>query len=224
MNVKLAFMRRCFNYAEFQELCPLDNESIIQGLVARHYASASDKRRQKAEENLRAIISATFELAASMGFAKMSMRDLHKASGLSLGGLYNYFESKEALALMITEALHLIAFDWLPSLTNTNMPAEEQIERLLRGHIYLSECLRPWFYFVFMESKNLPEANKACARDVELRFESLLQAHLGDDKLLASHMMALVQDWHVKNWKYKQTDIDAFADSVVALCKATYSR
>ncbi|MDX1452392.1 MAG: helix-turn-helix domain-containing protein, partial [Oleiphilaceae bacterium] len=134
-------MPASFNYQEFLNLCPLDDQRIIQQLISRHFGDLSDKRRQKAEENLQAIITATFELAASIGFAKMSMRDLHKACGMSLGGLYNYFESKEALALMITEALHLIAFEWLPSLTDATQPREKQLERLIRGHIYLSEML-----------------------------------------------------------------------------------
>lgn len=210
-------MQACFSFKEFQTIAPPTHATIIARLADKHFSPGTEKRRAKAEQNLDAIITATFRLAATIGFARMSMRDLHKESGLSLGGLYNYFESKEALALMITDGLHLIAFDWLPSLTNDSMNNTQQLERLVRGHIYLSETLRPWFYFVFMESKNLPESNKAAARDVELRFQARIAELLDNNTLLASHIMALVQDWHVKHWKYRNVRIDDFADSVVTL-------
>ncbi len=212
-------MPNCFNFREFTTLCPLDHDTIIARLAAKHFSTSNERRRVKAEQNLNVIITATFELAATIGFARMSMRDLHKASGLSLGGLYNYFDSKESLALMIADALHLVAFEWLPTLTDETMTHEQQLEHLIRGHIYLSETLRPWFYFVFMESKNLPEPNKASARSVELRFQSLIATLLGEDNLHASHIMALMQDWHVKHWKYRSVNIDDFADSVVALSR-----
>lgn len=207
-------MTRCFDFAPFAKDCPLTQDLVIEKLVQKHFCDFTGKRRDTAKQNLATIINATFELANSMGFAKMSMRDLHKASNISLGGLYNYFENKEALALMLTDALNQIAFDWLPELIDESMPTAEKLERLIRGHIYLSELLRPWFYFVFMESKNLPQKNKAKARETELNFQSLLETILSGNTLAASHLMALMQDWHVKHWKYREYAIDEFADSV----------
>ncbi len=210
-------MLRSFDFNSFERDCPLNHQQVIQNLVSRYFADNSAKRKGKVAQNLEAIVNATFALAAEMGYAKMSMRDLHRRSGLSLGGLYNYFASKEALAMMMTDTLQHIAFDWLPSTLETSMNKEQQLERLVRGHIYLSQILRPWFYFVFMEIKNLPEENRAKARAVELDFQNRIEAIVGQGTLPASHIMALMQDWHVKHWKYRDTPIDEFADSVLAI-------
>lgn len=207
-------MARCFDYEGFKKDCPLTHDLVIERLAEQNFSAFKGKRHETARQNLSAIVEATFKLANRIGFAKMSMRDLHKECGLSLGGLYNYFESKEALAMMLTDALHYFAFDWLPKLNDKEMSREERLERLVRGHIYLSELLRPWFYFVFMESKNLPTKNKQHARDAELNFQKLLEEIYQEDSFAASHVMALMQDWHVKHWKYRDKPIDVFADSV----------
>ena len=216
-------MTRCFDFQQFTQLCPLTHEVVIDKLIDRYFTDYSGKRRQNLHHNLVAVIDATFALANQIGFAKMSMRDLHKTCGLSLGGLYNYFDSKEALAMMITEALHHIAFDWLPTVScstgDEDTSRAQQLEQLIRGHIYLSELLRPWFFFVFMEIKNLPEEIKAKARSVELSYQHLLDQLYASQPLPGSHVMALMQDWHIKQWKYRNTSIDEFADSVNRLAQ-----
>lgn len=212
---------RITNFEQFRKVCPLSHEQVIERLVEHYFSSGTPKRRENTRANLDAIVLSTFKLSKQIGFAKMSMRDLHRECGLSLGGLYNYFESKESLALMIVEALHHIAFDWLPQLAEDNMEDSVRLAQLIRGHIYLSELLRPWFFFVFMESKNLPDENKEKARKVELDFQALLSSLYPHDSLIPAHLMAMMQDWHVKHWKYRNTSIDDFATSVLNIALAS---
>ncbi len=216
--------KRCFDFQNFKQDCPLTHTAIIEHISQERFAGLPGKRAEKARQNLHTIIDSTFSLSNEIGFAKMSMRDLHKDCGLSLGSLYNYFDSKEALAMCITDTLHHIAFDWLPQLVDDKHSPAQRLEHLVRGHIYLSELLRPWFYFVYMEVKTLPDAHKQRACEVELKFQALLEDIYQNPLLPASHVMALMQDWHLKHWKYKLLDIDAFADSVVAIAQSWIPR
>ena len=105
---------------------------------------------------------------------------------------------------------------------------------MLRGHLFLSEMLQPWFFFVYMESRSVPEDQRKQARaselGIELQLAQLLQAQggltTGESQLLAAHALAMVQDWHLKRWKYKAAGvgIDAFADSVIGLVRARISQ
>lgn len=212
-------LQRCFDFKHFKDNGLITHDTVIEKLVHKNFGSYTLKRQTLAKQNLSIIISATFELANKIGFAKMSMRDLSSASGISLGGLYTYVEGKEALALMVVESLNELALDWLPTFIDEQLNKEEKLERLIRGHIYLSELLRPWFYFSFMENKNLPEKNKAKAREAEHNFQCLLEEIYSGNSLMASHIMALIQDWHVKHWKHKKRSIDVFADSVNNIAK-----
>ena len=54
-----------------------------------------------ATANLTRIIDATLRLYNKKGFHSTTVRDLAKASGLSMGGVYSYVASKEALVSML---------------------------------------------------------------------------------------------------------------------------
>ncbi|HJR42791.1 MAG TPA: TetR/AcrR family transcriptional regulator [Gemmatimonadaceae bacterium] len=53
------------------------------------------------DQKLDALLSAAAKVFASQGFHRTSMRDLAKASGISLAGLYYYVQSKDELLYLI---------------------------------------------------------------------------------------------------------------------------
>jgi AcrR family transcriptional regulator len=181
------------------------------------------KRPAAASDNLRKIFEATFRLANKTGFAAMSLRDLCRETGLSMGGLYGYIASKEDLAAMIEDVVRHVSAA-IPLWFSAEPNALSRLDGTLRGHIFLSELLQPWFYFVFMESRLLSATQRAVAKASELHFQEELSRMVVDTgvseevqaQLIASHCMAMVQDWHVKRWKYRHQKIgvDAFANSV----------
>lgn len=89
--------------------------------------------------------------------------------------------------------------------------ALDRLDSTLRGHIFISELLRPWFYFVFMELRTLSASQKTIARYSEMSFQDELsrlyiEAGLTYEEnahLRAAHCVALIQDWYVKRWKYQ---------------------
>lgn len=54
--------------------------------------------RQQAEENRDRVLAAASELFRARGFDGVTVADVMKAAGLTHGGFYNHFPSKEALA------------------------------------------------------------------------------------------------------------------------------
>lgn len=67
------------------------------------------RRAGAAAENLRRIVDATFRIANKTGFAAMSLRDLSRGSGLSMGGLYGYINTKDDLAAMIEDVVRYVS-------------------------------------------------------------------------------------------------------------------
>jgi AcrR family transcriptional regulator len=186
------------------------------------------RRTGTAIDNLKRVMGATFRIANRSGFAAMSLRDLCKESGLSMGGLYGYISTKDDLATMIEDVVRhssQVIPEWFESWEDP----DAKLDATLRAHIYLSEILHPWFYFVFMDSRVLSAREKAVAKAADLHFQAKL-AELAQASgaaspavapLFASHALALVQDWYVKRWKYVNLDvsIDEFAQSVCRLLK-----
>lgn len=208
------------NYGQFEERCPINHDSIINHLLATFFKDYKDKRWRTAHDNLSNIINETFRLAANMGFAKMSMRDLHQATGISIGGLYNYFESKEKLESMIIEGVRFIATFSTYRLDDETVDQDIRLEQAVRGGIYLSEKFKPWFYFVFMELRTMTPENMTKARDIEVIYLHKLAKLFNNDALAACDIAVIVQNWYLKSWKFKSSSIDYFTEHTLEIAKA----
>jgi AcrR family transcriptional regulator len=218
-----------FSLSEFRKVTPLDESNIWVFLLDRNSERIGVKQRDIALENLEKIFVATFRLANKVGFRAMTLRDLCRETGLSMGGLYGYIESKDQLAAMIEDAIRH-ASELLPTwFTHVESPID-QIECILRAFVCLSEILQPWLYFGYLESRTLHPDQRKIAKASELgthlHLARLIEATGSFTPeqafLLAAHCMALVQDWYVKPWKYNSAkiDADAFADSIVQFVRA----
>ncbi len=218
-----------FGFDAFQRQSPLNGDTIWTYLVERHGERIGVKRRKPALENMEKIFRATFKLANEVGFRAMSLRDLCRETGLSMGGLYGYIDSKDQLAEMIEDVVRH-ATEELPRMFGHIEPPLARLEALVRGTIYLSEILQPWFYFVYMDSRVLNFEQRGMAKGSELAMQTLLSGLLeelrpapaGNPVLIAAHMVALFQDWYVKRWKYRaaRVSVDDFADSVLGLLRS----
>jgi AcrR family transcriptional regulator len=220
---------RHFDFDQFQTMTPLNGETIWSYLVDRHAARIGVKRRKPALENMEKIFGATFRLANEVGFRAMSLRDLCRETGLSMGGLYGYIEGKDQLAEMIEDVVRQTTFE-LPRMFAHIEPPLERLESLVRGTIYLSEILQPWFYFVYMDSRVLNFEQRNMAKSSELSIQTLIASIIGELRptpageatMLAAHIVALFQDWYLKRWKYRaaKVSVDEFADSVLLFMRS----
>lgn len=227
--MKIQYLPINFTLAQFREVTPLDESNVWITLLDRNAEQIGVKRREAALENLEKIFVATFRLANTVGFREMTLRDLCRETGLSMGGLYGYIETKDQLAAMIADmVLHITELlqQWFEHI---DAPLD-RIECLLRANIFLAEILQPWLYFVFLESRGLQVAQREIAKtseqNIQTHISSLIQGtgamQLDEAYLLAAHCMSLVQDWHLKRWKFRAANIsvDVFADSVVGLVRS----
>jgi AcrR family transcriptional regulator len=77
--------------------------SAIARVPARHRAAPAAAARTKSryDQRLAEILVHATDVFCKKGYEGASMRDLSRASGMSLAGLYYYFESKERLLFLI---------------------------------------------------------------------------------------------------------------------------
>ena len=61
--------------------------------------ATSCKRHENKEKTRRAILAAALELFAKKGFYRTTTKEISKRAGIAEGTLFNYFETKEDLAL-----------------------------------------------------------------------------------------------------------------------------
>lgn len=220
-------------FKSFKQWLNLSSESLYVELYNQHHFGIRNQRI--AVKNLQKICEATFLLANEVGFQAMTLRQLSKQTGMSMGGLYAYIKSKDDLAVLIYSFLNRYCEDKITELVKAEQPANKTLIVLIHSHLYLSELLQPWFYFAFMETKNLSKEHKGVALNSELTMESLLLTTIregleegifniednssGKAHLIAALIKAMLQDWYLKRWKYKKrkVSVDTYAKQVVEM-------
>lgn len=207
-------------------------EDVCADLFRRNRGTIRIKKERVAVRNLQRLLPAALRLSRVKGFHAMTLRELGREAGLSTGVLYSCFPSKKALQdLLLEEGVDFTVRYLRDRIRKVGDPAG-RLREAIRIHIYLSELFGPWFYFLYMEARNLsPEEKRKAMKNEEATeriFHEILRERMeaggfaGDDRLVAAAIKALLQDWYLKRWKYRKLSVspDEYAEFVAALVEA----
>jgi AcrR family transcriptional regulator len=215
-------------YSEFKKMVNISKEEISGQILERNRDSIKVKKEEKVIENLIKIIDATLDICSKKSFQAMSIRDLSAASGLSRGALYSYFINKEELLILILSQGREIANRVLTQQIARGSSPLEKLRLAIKSHIYLSEAMQTWFYFTYIEARSLPRDEQKRTIESELYTEKIFIDIINEGIakkifrnenviLAASVLKAMLQDWYMKRWKYKnrKVSVDDYADFVI---------
>ena len=206
------------DYADFQKKINLSKSDLCREVYQENRRSIRVKKEDTVVKNLERIFSATLKISNNKGFQAMSMRDLSRETHLSMGALYSYFASKEELLGMLQNQRRTVTQRILEQrIAQESKPAARLREAILT-HLHLSEAMQPWFYFSYMEAKNLSKKEQDLAVASELYTEKLIadilkqgqiqrDFELRDPQMTASVIKAMLQDWYLKRSKYARRGI-----------------
>ncbi len=215
-------------YKEFKAVYDISMQDISRKIFRENRYIMQVKREQTAVNNLEKIFQAVFCIAREKGFQAMSMRDLSKKTGMSLGSLYAYFPGKKKLLDIIqTQGWSIIKKDLYKACILHESP-REQLRAVIKAHIFLSELFGQWFYFIFMEARNI-DTVKSMEQYTQKILMDILEK--GDEKglfrsmdhaLTASMIKAVQQEWYLKRWKYNNLNIsvDQYADHLISIVES----
>ena len=216
------------NYADFKKMILTLKTDIYRQTVQENRNIILITKEKTIIRNLEKIFDATLEISNEKGFQAMSIRDLAKGAGLSSGGLYAYFPGKTDLLKMIQRHGRKVVQEILFKIVKENPDHISKLRTALKTHLYLSEFMQPWFYFSYMEAKNLAEPERQNAIESELETEKLFAYivqqgqdaglfELRDPQLTAAIIKSILQDWYLKRWKFSRRNIsvDQYADFII---------
>ena len=205
-------------FQQFKNKFQLTDKELFSEFYDLFADTIDIKNKSIAVDKLQTIINATFKLSSSQSFANMSLRQLSNETQISMGGLYAYIKNKQQLSLYIHQFLNHYANNVINQVDTSDNKLT--LENLIKTHIYLSEIMQPWFFFAFMESKNLNKEQRKYAIASELMVEQKIKNAIieGQDldiyntilnaETIAAHIKPLLHDWYLKRWKYRQRNIN----------------
>ncbi|RBP51605.1 TetR/AcrR family transcriptional regulator [Arenicella xantha] len=203
------------SFAAFRKTFPLQGERLYAEVFRRNSDIVQTQKPKFAVANLEKILTATFEVSSVSGFDRMSLRDLSRQTGMSMGAIYSCIGKKEDIALMVADIVRLSS-----DLTRQHaMQARSnwaQIKESIRFHLYASTLLQPWYFFLFFETRSLPEQQQQASKQIELDgikgFEEHIMAGVkqgefatNDARMIANTIVVLMEDWYLKPWKNRLT-------------------
>ena len=101
----------------------------------RAFRRKTDQEESRFERRLGEILYFATDVFYDKGYAGASMRDLSRASGMSLAGLYYYFESKEKLLYLIQKHTFSTIMQMLREQLQTVSDPEQRIRIFIRNHL-----------------------------------------------------------------------------------------
>ncbi|MEW6443666.1 MAG: TetR/AcrR family transcriptional regulator [bacterium] len=220
-------------FQHFQEEEAPSWAEICRAFFRQNRERVRIKKEAVAVRNLQRVLPAALALSKSKGFHAMTLRDLGRATGLSTGVLYSCFASKKDLrGILLEQGVAFIVRYLREKIRGADTPVE-RLRSAIRYHIYLSEIFSSWFYFLYMDARNLAKSERRRAMRNEMATERVFLEILsegqvrgefapGDARLLAAAIKALLQDWYLKRWKYRRLGVtaDRYADLVVQIALA----
>ena len=221
------------DYADFQKKINLSKYDLCREVYQENRRSIRVKKEDTVVKNLERIFSATLKISNNKGFQAMSMRDLSRETHLSMGALYSYFASKEELLGMLQNQRRTVTQRILDQRIAQESKPAARLRAAILTHLHLSEAMQPWFYFSYMEAKNLSKKEQDLAVASELYTEKIIadilkqgqiqrDFELRDPQLTASVIKAMLQDWYLKRSKYARRGIsvDQYARFVLEFVEA----
>ena len=159
------------DYRQFLKRVDALKQQCCLKLFNENRQSIQIKKEKTIAKNMERIFAAALKISNEKSFHAMSMRDISREADMSIGALYNYFTGKEELLRLMQQQRRTITREILSADIAAGKDPLEKLRTAIRTHLYLSEVMQPWFYFSYMEAKNLDPDERRAAVESELNTE-----------------------------------------------------
>ncbi len=173
---------------------------------------ADSGARESYDERHNKILAAATEVFAQVGYEKASMRSVAKAAGVSLAGLYHYFDGKEKILFLIQfRAFTALLNSLREKLHGVEQPID-QLRAMVRSHVDYFAANMAALKTCSHELDSLSGAAQEETRRVRRAYYDLTRAIV--DRILDEHAPQISLDRHAAtmslfgtlNWLYRWYD------------------
>jgi TetR/AcrR family transcriptional regulator, cholesterol catabolism regulator len=188
--------------------------------VSRQRRVAPPDPETRYDRRLAEILSHATEVFCKKGYEGASMRDLSRESGMSLAGLYYYFESKERLLYLIQKHTFTTIVQSLKTRLQGVDDAEERIRIFILNHLEYFLANQAAMKVLSHEDEVLKNDFASEVATIKRAYYricvGLLDALKQERKLQFSTRIAVLSLFGMMNWIYTWHNprVDADAESI----------
>lgn len=168
--------------------------------------SAGETVDSRFDRQLARVLEHAAQIFCEKGYEGASMRDLSRASGMSLAGLYHYFESKEELLYLIQKHTFRTIIENLRERLGTASDPEERVRVFVENHLEYFLANKEAMKVLTHEDETLKNGRGAEVRAIKREYYRICLDLLEDLKrtkgLQFSGRLAVLSLFGMMNWFY----------------------
>src|SRR5947199_7831655 len=193
--------------------------STASRVVARRYRVRPEPATRY-DRRLAEILTHATEVFCKKGYEGASMRDLSRESGMSLAGLYYYFESKERLLYLIQKHTFSTIVQRLKSRLENVSDAEQRVRIFILNHLEYFLANQAAMKVLSHEDEALKNGFGAEVAAIKREYYRICVGLLDDLKrergFQFTTRLAVLSLFGMMNWIYTwhKPRVDADADSI----------
>ncbi|MBD1372067.1 TetR/AcrR family transcriptional regulator [Hazenella sp. IB182357] len=171
------------------------------------------KDQKLVQQRRKQIIDGAVRLFVKKGFHKTTTREIASESGLSIGTMYEYIQSKEDVLYLVCKDIHHVLEKKIRQSWSNEKNGIEALRKSIMQLFLLVDEMRAPILFIYQETKSLPPAYKKLVLQKEAEiteiFAQILQSGVKDGtiemdpqyiKLMAHQIMVVGQMWTFRSW------------------------
>ena len=108
------------------------------------------------EKRRRQIVDAAVRLFIDKGFHKTTTREIARVSGLSIGSLYEYIQSKEDVLYLVCETIHAAVRERLEKNIQPQGNGRSRLEQAISEYFQVCDEMADMILLIYQETNSLP--------------------------------------------------------------------
>jgi AcrR family transcriptional regulator len=179
------------------------------------------------DERLERLLSTAADVFAAKGYHSTTMRDLSRATGMSLAGMYYYVQGKDELLAMVQERCFQRVLDGAQQAVAAGSDPADSLRRLIRHHTTFFTEHMPEMKVLSHEADSLTPERRRPINQLKRHYVNLLVELLGEavpglgermDPRVAGLALFGMMNW-IYTWYKPDGDVapDALAEQLTEL-------
>lgn len=163
------------------------------------------------------IVKAAVSLFNEKGYHKATTREVARASGFSIGTLYEYIGSKEDILYLVCDAVYDEVVEKWEKLMDENLQGLDRLYQVIESYFKVVDSLQDEVLVMYQESKSLSEDALAYVLQKELSMKDMFEKELekarqanlirltDEEMLLACHNILVAGHmWTFRRWALRK--------------------
>lgn len=174
------------------------------------------------------MIKGAVTLFIEKGFHKTTTREIAKASGFSIGTLYEYIRKKEDVLFLVCDSIYQRVKERMEEAIDPHQTSVQSLIHAIRSYFQLMDDMQDEVLVMYQEVKSLPRDAQDYVlqkeRDMVAMLEQVIVNSLPGEhpeeeiKLIANNIFVQGQMWGFRRWILQRTfTIESYTDTQIQL-------